>query len=229
MKVIYSGLESSGKSLRLAKRIKELIIRNSNWFNITGVRRPIVSNLKMAKHIEDWAQQMQVPFYYWENLENLIQYEDCDIIIDEVGNYFDARKWADLSSSVKKWLTQGAKSGIEIYGTAQDFAQVDKAFRRLTNVLEHVVKVTGSKRPSPTKPPVKRIWGLCMVRELNPRQYKEDEEKFDVSGLPTFFFIEREYCEMYDTRQKIEVSPPPPFRHRKRICLECGFERVSHD
>jgi len=228
MKKIISGLESSGKSLRLAKEIKRITLRNSEWFKVTGIKRPIVSNLKIAPHFENFARSINVPIIYWDKLEQLLQYNDADIIIDEVGNYFDARKWQDLSADIKKWLTQGAKSGIEIYGTSQDFAQVDKAFRRLTNVLEHVTKVIGSPRPSPTKPPVKKIWGLCMVHNLNPRAYKEDKEKFDSSGLPSFFFIEKEFCLMYDTRQKIEVAPPPPYRHEVRTCNDCDYSRIIH-
>ena len=34
---------------------------------------------------------------YWSQLEDLLSYEEADIICDEVGNYFDARMWADLS------------------------------------------------------------------------------------------------------------------------------------
>lgn len=231
MKMIWSGLESSGKSLRLAQKIEYLIQRNAKWYTITGIPRPIRSNLRLAPEIEQWAHDLGVPVLYWKNLEELVYFYDCDVIIDEVGNYFDSRKWADLSLDVKKWLTQGAKSGIEIYGTAQDFAQVDKAFRRLTSHLYHVTKLFGSERPTPTKPPITRIWGVCMLQTLDPRAYKEDAQKFDVHGFPSFFFIERKYCMMYDTRQSIEVSELPPFRHEVRKCEHdgCGFVKIIHN
>jgi len=228
MKFIYSGLESSGKSLRLAEKISELVKRNSKWFSITGVRRPILSNLKLASHVEECASDLQVPIVYWKDLMELVTFTECDVIIDEVGNYFDARKWADLPLDVRKWLTQGAKMGVEIYGTAQDFAQVDKAFRRLTTDLEHIVKVIGSPRPSATRPPVKYIWGICMVRRLNPRVYKEDQEKFDSSGLPSFFFIQREFCEMYNTGQQIELSTLPKLKHAVQYCEHFGSDDPNH-
>lgn len=231
MKIIYSGLESSGKSLRLAKVTADLVIRNSKWKKESGKERPIVSNLRFTPSFEKWAQELCVPIKYWTNLEELLNYENADIIIDEVGTYFDARLWSDLSLDVRRWLTQGAKSGIEIYGSAQDFAQVDLAFRRLVNNLYHITKLVGSRRPAATKPPVRHIWGLCSMRELNPREYKEDKKSFDKTNLfPSFFFIERRYCEIFDTTQKIERSKPAPYKHIERSCelADCGFHKEIH-
>jgi len=231
MKLIYSGLESSGKSLKLAMTAVTLVKRNAKWQKLTGKSRPIVSNLAFKSEFETWAHSMGVEIKYWKNLDELIKYDNADIIIDEVGTYFDARLWSDLSLDVRRWLTQGAKSGIEIYGSAQDFAQVDLAFRRLVNHLFHITKLFGSRRPSATTPPVKTIWGICMMRELNPREYKEDKKSFDTTQIiPNFFMIERVYCEMFDTTQKIARSRPTPYRHIEKMCeLEvCGFHRTIH-
>jgi len=268
MKVIYAGLESSGKSLRLAKRAAEVVYRNSKWNQIrqqqyeddlaswerslalreiTGggeqfrkdnpepVRpepRPIVSNLIFREHFFEWAtKEMGVPIHYWTNIDELIKYEDADVFIDEVGTYFDSRLWADLSLDVRRWLTQGAKTGIEIYGSAQDFAQVDLAFRRLVNHLFQITKLLGSPRPAATRPPVKKIWGICSMRELNPREYKEDKKSFDNTQLlPSFFLIEREHCEIFDTTQKIMRSLPPCLRHIRRQCEDgaCGYIKIQH-
>jgi len=139
--------------------------------------------------------------------------------MDEVGNYFDSRMWSDLSLDIRRWLTQGAKSGIEIYGSAQDFAQVDKAFRRLVNHLFHITKMAGSARPSNTKPPVRYIWGICSIKELDPMGYDEDKSKFaPISIIPNFFFIRRDVCEIFDTKQKILRSKPYPYKHIEREC-----------
>jgi len=136
MKIIYSGLESSGKSYKLAQIASEIAYRNHAWFLKTGVVRPIASNLQFSQKFTDFCvHELGIPILYWENLDDLIELTHVDIFVDEVGNYFDARLWADLSLDVRRWLTQGAKSGIELYGAAQDFAQVDKAFRRLVNHL----------------------------------------------------------------------------------------------
>jgi len=232
MKIIFSGLESSGKSLRLAKVVSDVALRNAKWYRETGKSRPILSNLQFSEQFSAYCvNELNVPIIYWTNLDELIKWDNCDVIMDEVGTYFDARLWADLSLDVRRWLTQGAKSGIEIYGTAQDFAQVDLSFRRLVNHLFHIAKLLGSRRPSATKPPVKRIWGLCSIRELNPREYKEDKKAFDSTQIiPAFFLIERVYCEMFDTTQKIARSAPTALRHVDRSCeLEtCGFHKIQH-
>lgn len=232
MKIIYSGLESSGKSLRLAKVVSDIAERNGKWMKKTGIARPIVSNIIFSKEFFDHVVlDLKIPITYWNNLDELIKYENADIIIDEVGTYFDSRLWSDLSLDVRRWLTQGAKTGIEIYGSAQDFAQVDLAFRRLVNHLYHITKLVGSPRPSATRPPVKYIWGLCSMRELNPREYKEDKKSFDKTAIfPSFFFIERIYCEIFDTTQKILRSKPQPYKHVERDCeLEnCSFHKLIH-
>jgi len=253
MKVIFSGLESSGKSLRLAMQATELVERNSKWFDkqaaywkkygpekfqekyeiAAPTPRDIYSNLKFTQEFEYWArEEMNVNILYWENVEDLILIQDADVLIDEVGNYFDARGWESLSLDLRRWLTQGAKSGIEIYGTAQDFAQVDKAFRRLVNHLLHIKKIAGSRRPTPTMPPVKFIWGLCLVVPLDPQNYDEDENKFEGASLLDYrlFYIRKQYCEIFDTTQKIKRSVPLPYKHSVRRCEDatCHYYKVIH-
>lgn len=233
MKIIYSGLESSGKSLKLGMVAVDLAYRNSKYLKQTGIARPIVSNLEFSpKFFELVTKELGIPIMYWKNLDDLVKFQSADIIIDEVGNYFDSRLWADLSLDVRRWLTQGAKSGIEIYGSAQDFAQVDKSFRRLCNELHEITKVIGSPRPTPTRPPVKRVWGLCLMKELDPRSYNEDKKKFVSSAfnLPKFFTIQRKYCEVFDTTQKIERSKPALLRHEELFCVDpdCKFHKVVH-
>jgi len=232
MKLIYSGLESSGKSLKLATVAEELVLRNSGWNKITGNSRPIISNMKFSDEFVTWAEAKGVKIFYWKDLEELINYTEADIICDEVGNYFDSRMWADLSLDVRRWLTQGAKTGIEFYGGAQDFAQVDKSFRRLVQPgdLFLITKLIGSRRPAATKPPVKRIWGICMVQSLDPQGYDEDKKKFSSSGFPSLFLIRRRACEIFDTNQKIVRSNPPPLKHIDRMCEErfCGYHKIQH-
>lgn len=268
-KTVFSGLESSGKSLRLAKISIDLVYRNSKWNALrekqyqesleswersvelrrgTGADldsfiaenpepikpepRPLLSNIIFKEHFHTWAtKEMGVPIYYWTNLDELIKYDNADVIIDEIGTYFDSRLWSDLSLDVRRWLSQGAKSGIEMYGSAQDFAQVDLAFRRLTTNLYHIVKVIGSPRPSATRPPVTKIWGVCMMRELNPREYKEDKKSFDKTQMfPSFFIIEKAHCDIFDTTQKILRSTPPALKHIHRTCEDdaCGYVKIQH-
>lgn len=229
MKIIFSGLESSGKSLRLAMEAEILVNRNFRWFKKSGLIRPIYSNMKFSESFEKFAKSKCVPLLYWQNLDELISIENADVLMDEIGNYFDARMWTDLSLDVRRWLTQGAKCGVEIYGTAQDFAQVDKSFRRLINHLFHIRKLIGSPRPSATRPPVKKIWGICFVRELDPQGYDEDIVKVK-SILPSIFTIRRRFCDIFDTNQKILRSKPVPYKHIDKVCEDpnCEYHRTLH-
>jgi len=233
MKVIFTGLESSGKSLKLAMTANEIAHRNAKWKKISGKERPLASNMQFSREFEDYVmEELGLPIIYWSNVDELIKLESADVFIDEVANYFDARLWADLSLDARRWLTQGAKTGIEIYGSAQDFAQVDKSFRRLVNHLFYIRKIAGSRRPSPTKPPVEKIWGLCMVNELDPQTYNEDKSKFANRGALdfSFFFIERTYCNIFNTNQKIVRSLPSTMRHIERACEDekCGYHKTIH-
>jgi len=245
-KVIFSGLEGNGKTLRLAMQAEDLLERNSKWYEETGIQRPIAPNFKLSSGFERRAEQANVPIVYWRHLHELIKIQQADVLIDEVGNYFDSRLWSDLSLDVRQWLTQGDKSGIELYGTAQDFGQVDKSFRRLVTQLLHITKAMGSPRPSATKPPVKvkefagfewSVWGLCWIFALDPRTYDESDDKFAKLSIFDwrFFFIRKRYTEIFDTSQKIPRSEPAPLRHEVRFCehyhekdSECKHFKVSH-
>lgn len=234
MKIILQGLEDSGKSLRLAMISADLVERNSKWRRVSGIERPIFSNMHFSPRFEAWAKRKGVPIVYWKNLQEILYKDDVDIIMDEVVKYFDARKFAELSADAKTWLTQSSKRGVEIYGATQDFSLVDVIFRRLVGGrggLFHIRKLMGSRRPSATKPPVKHIWGLCSINELDPVGYDSGTSQFKPKSiLPRFFFITRQYCGVFDTKQKIEHGKPPPLRHVERVCEYdwCGEKRISH-
>lgn len=230
-KVIFSGLESSGKSLKLAMTAEKILFRNAKWKEKSGIVRPIYSNSPFSEGFLQTAEELGIPILYWENLDDLIVLRDCDVFIDEIGTYFDARLWADLSLDVRRWIQQGAKMGVELYGAAQDFAQIDLAFRRLTSELYLIQKWLGSPRPSNTKPPIKRIWGLCIMRELNPQSYDEKKKEFADTGLlniPKFFWITRHACELFDTKYFIKRSKPLALKHLERECPDCGIKKISH-
>jgi len=217
MKMVFTGDESAGKSLQLARKLRELVLRNERWANITGIKRPIRSNMRLSEEFVEWAAQKNVPIFYWNNLSEIIYETECDIIIDELIKYFDSRAWADMSIDAKHFLSQGAKSGVHIYAAAQDFSQVDKAFRLLTKKCYVVSKFIGSPRPMKTAPPVKKIWGICFMREVNPKSFKGDTVTMETIGFfPTPFLIEKVDCEVFDTNAKIIPSELPPLKRMQR-------------
>jgi len=216
MKIIYVGKESSGKSLMLAKRAKDLIDRNSRWFDKTGVKRPIYTNSPFAEDFVAYAESVNVPIVNWTDLQDILQVGEADIFIDEIIKYFDARNWSDLGVEAKHWLTQGAKSGIHVYGACQDFSQVEKQFRLLCNEVYQVIKVIGSPRPMKTRPPVARVWGICMLRQVNPSTFKGDITSMETMGWPSFFTIRKQDTDIFDTSLRIRTGKLPPRYLRKQ-------------
>jgi len=210
MKIIYVGKESSGKSLMLAKRAHELVDRNSYWYSITGVKRPIYTNSPFSETFVQMAESKNVPIVNWTDLQDILQVSEADIFIDEIIKYFDARNWSDLGVEAKHWLTQGAKSGIHVYGACQDFSQVEKQFRLLCNEVYQIIKVIGSPRPMKTRPPVKRVWGVCMLRQVNPATFKGDTTTMETMGWPSFFTIRRQDTDIFDTSLRIRSGKLPP-------------------
>jgi hypothetical protein len=191
-------------------------------------RRMLWTNLQFTQKVED---EFSGYFQYWRDLRQLTPLRDVDIAIDEVATYFDARLWETLSLEMRRWLAQHRKFGIEIYGTTQDFAQVDKSFRRLTSNLIHLTKMIGSGDISPTRPAPKYVWGFVVVKELDPTNYDEQKSKFQKSGmLPSFMWISRSMTEVFDTRAEVKMSKSLPLHHIEKECEldNCQFHKVVH-
>jgi len=232
-KTIFSGLEDSGKSLMLATYAGKIIERNAEWLKKGLPARPLVSNLQFSSWFLEYAAELGVPVRQWKDLEELPALRDCDLIVDEVGAYFDSRTFKDLPLDIRLWLAQASKLGVDIYGSAQDFAQVDISFRRLTTTLYHITKLIGSPRPTATRPPVKFIWGVCMMRELDPKGYDETKQKFaSAQFIPSFFNITKFNCSIFDTTLRIPKTKAPPYKHIVRPCADplCKFKLYEvHD
>jgi len=252
MKWIVTGIESSGKSLLLAMKAIELVERNSKWYQQqvdylkkygqikfqekykreVPRKRPIAIKAAMSKKFDEFASEMGVEIIYFTHKHELILLGECDVIVDEVASLWNARAWQEMSMEETDWINQAAKSGVEIYGASLDFAMVDKQFRMLTNRLFYVKKtIFASARPAATRPPIKRIWGLCLYWEMDPKKYDEAKAEFErEQTIPSWFTIQRKYCELYDTNRKIPRSETMPFRHIARRCgdPDCTFHKVTH-
>jgi len=232
MKLIVTGLEDSGKGLKLAEIFENLVYRNARYIQMGLKPRPIVSVLPLTPRALQWAHDLGVPIVDWSAsttvIADLETLTSCDLILDEVGTYFDARTFKDLPLSTRLWLAQASKLGVDIYGAAQDFSQVDISFRRLTNHLIEITKIIGSARPDPngTRPIPKRIWGLCMERELSAIGYDEKNKYAGAKGMPKFWLIQEKYCQIYFTNKRVPKGELPPYKHHVRRCEQpgCQFE-----
>jgi len=227
MIAIFTGLPGSGKSAKLARTAIDILYRNRKWYEKTGVKRVLWTNLKLAPEVE---QEFGWQIKYWTDLRQLTPLRDADVLIDEVATYFDARLWETLSLEMRRWLAQHRKFGIEIYGTSQDFAQVDKAFRRLTSNLLYLRKLIGTRDVSPTRPAPKWIFVISLVMELDPTTYDEQKSKFASEGLPSFLVITKDDVKIFDTRAEVALSNALPLKHIDRVCElpNCSFHKTQH-
>lgn len=226
---VISGRPGAGKSLLLAQKILDVLKRNERWEKKSGILRPVHTNLRLNEKLEKKFERF---LRFWTDPLELVKVQDADVFIDEIARYFDANQWKETGLEVKAWLQQHRKIGVEIYGNAQDFSQVDIAFRRMTSDLFYLVKIISSRDPSPTRPPVRWIWGLSMIYTISPVDYKEDSKE-NKSKWHSFMFINRERTEVFDTRQKILAGKFPPYKHIERFCehgANCSehYSRILH-
>jgi hypothetical protein len=227
MIVVFTGLPGSGKSYKLGRTVVDILYRNKKLYDKSGFRRILYTNLQLQKAVLD---EFEGFVEFWTDLRQLTPLRDCDVVIDEIATYFDARLWETLSLEMRRWLAQHRKFGIEIYGTCQDFAQVDKAFRRLTSDLLYISKVAGSRDISATRPNPKYIWGFSIIQVLDPTVYDELKSKFASSGIPRIMFISRKGTEIFDTRAEVKLSKALPLRHLEKACENdsCDFHKIVH-
>lgn len=224
MITIYSGKPGTGKSLKLADTTVNLLLRNRRWYKRTGVIRQVAVNLKLSDGVEKAFRDF---IRYWSEPMELVTMDNVDIVWDEISTHLDSTQWANTPLELKRFLQQHRKKGIDIYGSTQTFATIDIAMRRLVDELWMCRKVFGSRNPSPTKPPVTRIWGLIWLVEYDPLTF-EDEKPKRVGW--DWLIIEKDLVDVYDTTQEIQVGRYPPLRHTLRTCSDpkCGYVRVIH-
>lgn len=221
---IVEGPPGQGKSLYTAKITKWLLNRNLKWHKQGNPIRQIWSNLKFSPELENRFPGF---IYYWTDSKQLCELRDVDIIWDEIATELDARNFANLSTELKRFLSQYRKRGVDIYANTQDFSMIDARARLMISGVKTLTKFIGSSDISTTKPPPKRIWGLIVVRQvINFRETAPEKKVYNI--IPEFFFIEKELVEMYDTRQDIALGKPPPLTHEERHCPICEHTKIIH-
>jgi len=229
-KIVWTGLESSGKSLQLSAEAEKVRERNKKWYKKVGIKRTMAFNSPMNPEFIKKIEESNINYKEFKNLDEILYLEEADIFIDELIKFFPASGSNPLSTEQIHFVTQGAKLGINIYGASQDFSQVHKQFRLLVNEVYVVTKIIGSARPTKTSPPVKRIWGICLKRSVKPSSFKGDSVTMENSFIPIPFFIHKEDCDRFDTSYKIPLSKLPDKVLRKQLeyCPEDGFNRTKY-
>lgn len=224
---LWTGLPGGGKSLEQAQEMLDVLWRNYKWHEKGNEIRQVVSNQRLAP----WVEQIYPGFIsYWDDPRELVKVRNADVFWDEIGTHMDATRWKDTPLELKRWLQQHRKFGVDIYATTQDFGMIDISFRRLTERVYKMTKLIGSPDPSPTRPPVKHPWGVCMRQRLKPDAYKVqmDADKSAVYLIPGFTFITPKLVSAFDTTQEIKPGQYPPMQHIERECLTCHQIKVFH-
>jgi len=228
---IIEGLPGNGKSLYTARRVLGLLKRNQKWFLKSGQKRQILSNLKFSPEFEKEAGDF---LKYWVSVNEITKITDCDLVWDEIAAELDSRSFQTLSEELKRFLSQYDKRGVEIYANTQDYSIIDLRARMFVTRIARVSKVLGSRRPSPTRPPIKTLWGLIVVRDATVINANDASEKKFGFFPSEFFFIEKELTDLYDTRQVINQTALPVKLLRKQIKrfpgddLTAPFEKIEY-
>jgi len=221
MKIFYTGLESSGKSLMLSREAEKALQRNIQWLKRTtkeGRRYPrtMAFNMPMSEEFKTRVTNYGINYIEWRDFDEIEHLREADIFIDEVLKIFPARGTEPLPPHQIDFLTQGAKSGIFIYGSSQDFSQVHKQLRLLANKVYVCRKLVGSARPMLSRPLVKDIWGVCIRRGVKPESFKGDNATMESKFMPMPFLIKKRDTSRYDTLYKIPRSTLPDLKLRKQ-------------
>lgn len=238
MKVTITGLPGAGKSAYLAKVALRCLKENKSQHQLmlkeweeSGKMDPqpmprlVWSNM----HFAEWVEKEFAGYFdYWTDRVQLIKLRDCDIFIDEEQLYFDAQEWQMMSASEKRFFQQHRRYGVDIYGAAQDFAQVDKSIRRVTSNLLMLRKFIGTRDISSTRRNPKFVFVLSTIVELEPEIYDETISKLSGGRFKWFLMITKKDTEIFNTREEIQASEFPPLRKIKRVCPEDGHVLVKY-
>lgn len=176
--------------------------------------REVWSNQKFSG---DFEEKYKGYIKYWTDTAELCKLRNVDVLWDEIATELDSRNFANLSTEMKRFLSQYRKRGIDIYANTQDFSMIDMRARLMITRVMTLKKLCGSRDISTTKPNPRFIWGLVMRREvMNYRETDPEKKKYGI--IPTFFFIEKRLVSLYDTSQDIPVGKPSPLKHLTVYC-----------
>lgn len=220
MKLVFNGLESSGKSLLLSRQAEKVLRRNKLWYKIRKkkkleeVKRTMAFNQPMSEKFIRRIYDANCNYLQFRSFDEIEHLTEADIFIDELLKFFPSRGSDPLPFHVMEFLTQGAKSGNNIYATSQDFSQVHKQFRILTNKVYIVRKIVGSPRPIKSMPPVTSIWGLCIKKSVDPQSFQGDMAEMKTKFIPIPFTIQKADTLRYDTLYKVPNATWPDLKLR---------------
>jgi len=224
MIIVITGLPGSGKMLQLARISLELLKRNRKYFNKSGIRRLLYSNIKFSEEIE---HEFDGFIHYWTELDDIWNSRDCDVIWQEAAVYLDALEYEKVPRELKRWLQLHRHYGVDVYMDTQNFLNIYNGVRRLTNKAFTLFKIFGSRDKSATRPPVKYPWGLILQLQIDPATFGEETFKMRYKGWK-LRWISKKLCKVFDSYVDLDYNSYPPLKHIHRQCKICGAEHTKH-
>lgn len=224
---VYVGKPGHGKTIALMREFENICIKNERIFKKTGFRRTI----KVGPFI---SPQLYARYaYYIEiigDLDFLPDASHCDIFIDEMGTYFDARQWASLGPEVIHSLRLHRHRGIDIYGATQEFTQVDITLRRLTTTVIRCKKLFSTGEPQPNQPIKKSSFMIGTIGQVKP-EHREIETEFQETFNNKLQIYDHDDFSLYDTHFDMSLVPLSPLylRPREVIKLDRDGKKISSE
>lgn len=226
----------SGKSLRQADTVLWLIRRSKKIEKSYKLpTREVWCNFHMAKSI---MERNKDRLHYWRYPQEMIfsDYPDnkiirrnFDCVWDEMAVELPSDRWKDTDPSIRRFFAQHRKRGVQIWGNTQDYMMLDINARRMATHVYETIKLCGSRDPSPTLPPIRLIWGIIMIWQIDKRSIREDgQKKIHVNMFPELMFITKQLTDVYDTGEDIDKSAKTKLQHIELICDKCGKIKVEH-
>lgn len=230
MKVVFTGKESSGKTLLMFRLAQKYVKRNKRWLRIRSrmklsvVPRTFAFNQPISDSFRDEILSSGSKLIYFRSFAEIEDLMDADIFIDELLKFFPSRGSDPLPPNVMDFLSQGAKNGNHIVGSSQDFSQVHKQFRLLVNKVYVIKKIVGSPRPMRSSPPVNFIWGIGIKFSVKPDSFKGDNTEMKTNFIPIPFFISKKDTLRYSTLYRIPHTELPLVRLRPQKVQTIDFD-----
>jgi len=215
----WIGRKGQGKSAMMARELLRVLARNKKWHERLGLPiRKVCVMFGLADWFkEDWAEYL----VEWSDIVELPKFKECDVFADDITTRLDQTQWRLLGMDVKEWLRANERHGCDFYFNAQNFAEVEITFRRMTDVVYYCEKVIGSRRPSATRPEVKKVWGIIRTLQIPEDEFRKEgwtQSRLGETNRGRIHWLSRKLTDIYD---HTTVLPPPDLPKLKHYVQWC--------
>lgn len=216
----WTGKKGNGKSFLLAKTLVQNLRKNYKWHTKDELplrKSMVMRTLGLRESFRDeWKEYIE----FFDNIEEVPAFKDSDVYCDDITLSLSARNWEQLPLQVQDWLTGSERLGCHVYFTAVRFKRVVIDFRENTDFLSVVTKGIGSRRPTPTIPPPRKIWGVIFEQSIPEHEFTSDgfNEALYSGGKP--HLLKKKYIDIYDHTNVRLRTGYPDFTTIKRWCYD---------